>query len=67
MTPHEQALLLRLAAAELTNEPHSIFVLRRMLADLGWTDAGMDAAIRSLRAALSCVSVRQADLFLEAA
>jgi hypothetical protein len=41
MTPREQALILRLAACELTREERSIIVLRRILRDLGWTDAAV--------------------------
>jgi hypothetical protein len=52
MTPREQALLLRLCACELTQETRSIIVLRRILHDLGWTDAAMDAAVVRARAAL---------------
>jgi hypothetical protein len=51
MTPREQALLLRLCACELTQETRSIIVLRRILRDLGWTDAAMDAAVARIRAA----------------
>jgi hypothetical protein len=51
MTPRETALLLRLAAAETTREQRSIIVLRRILRDMGWDDAELDAACLRLRAA----------------
>lgn len=63
MTPREQALLLRLAAAETTDETRSIFVLRKTLESLGWTEAQMDRAVGRVRKALW----RQGELFREAA
>lgn len=57
-TPHEQALLLRLAACTIKDEPQSIFVLRRILRDKGWTDEAMDGAVARVRAAVG-VTVTQ--------
>jgi hypothetical protein len=59
----ENALLLRLLACELTNETRGIVVLRRILHDLGWTDAQIDAARTRVRAVLWV----QAELFERAA
>jgi hypothetical protein len=63
MTPREQALLLRLTAAEVASEVQSVFVLRRILRDLGWTEAAMDACVARVRAAL----YRQASMWERAA
>lgn len=67
MTPREQALILRLAAAEIAGEARSIIVLRRTLADLGWSDAGMTTATTRLRATVGTVRAVQAELFERAA
>lgn len=67
MTKRDQALLLRLAAAELTNESRSIIVLCATLHRLGWTDNGLDEALASLRAALTSVAFRQSAMELDAA
>ncbi len=67
MTPREKALLLRLVAAELTQEDRSIVVIRRTLYDLGWTAAAMDAGVARILASLSGVVLTQAELFERAA
>lgn len=67
MTPREHALLLRLAAAEVANEPQSIRVLRRILRDLGWTDAALDSGVGHVRAAVVGVGMVQAGMFERAA
>jgi hypothetical protein len=59
MTPREQALILRLCAADIADEPRSVIVLRRTLAALGWTDEAMAAALRQARAVLAVVNVGQ--------
>lgn len=59
MTPREQALILRLCAAELTRETRSALVLRQTLTRLGWTDEAMTAAVAQARAVLATVAVRQ--------
>ena len=59
MTPREAALLLRLAACEVRTEPRSAVVLRRILRDLGWSDAALDAAVARLRQALAGVGYVQ--------
>lgn len=61
-TPREQALMLRLAAAEVAGEERSVFVLRRILRDLGWSDAALDAATARVTTAARA-ELRQADLF----
>lgn len=63
MTPREKALLLRLAAAETTQEVRSIVVLRDTLRRLGWTDEAMDAAVLLVRRVLAGVVLTQALLF----
>lgn len=59
MTPREKALLLRLAAAETTQEVRSIVVLRDTLRRLGWTDEAMDAAVVLIRRVLAGVVLTQ--------
>lgn len=59
MTPREHALLLRLVAAELLDEPQSIRVIRRILRDLGWTDAALDAGVARVRAVVVGVGLVQ--------
>lgn len=63
MTPREKALLLRLAAAETTQEVRSIVVLRDTLRRYGWTDEAMDAAVVLVRRVLAGVVLTQAQLF----
>lgn len=63
VTPREKALLLRLAAAETTDEVRSIVALRDTLRRLGWTDAAMDAASALVRRVLAGVVLTQAQLF----
>ena len=63
----EQALLLRLAAAELQHEERSIIVLRRILiGDLGWDAARLDAALAVITKSVLGL-YRQAELFERAA
>lgn len=64
MTPREKALILRLAAIAETGEwgAHN---LQRELRRLGWDDAGMDAAVTRVRAAVRWDVEQQT--FLEAA
>jgi hypothetical protein len=59
MTPREYALLLRLAAATLTQETRSIVVLRRTLGGLGWTDAALDAGVENVTRAVRGVVATQ--------
>lgn len=67
MTAHQQALLLRLAAASITQETRSIIVLQRMLHDLGMSDMEQHAACAALRGALDSIILSQARLFDKAA
>lgn len=53
MTTRETTLILRLAAAEVANEPYSVASLRRILADLGWTAAALDAATARIKSAVA--------------
>jgi hypothetical protein len=55
----EYALLLRLAAAELTQETRSIVVLRRTLGSLGWTEAALDAGVEHVTRAVRGVAATQ--------
>jgi hypothetical protein len=55
----EYALLLRLAAAELTQETRSIVVLRRTLLCLGWTEAALDAGVEHVTRAVRGVVATQ--------
>ena len=66
MTPRERALILRLAAIAETGE-WGAQNLRRILRDLGWTDAAMNTAVARARAVLADVSFTQAELFERAA
>lgn len=66
-TIREQALLLRLAAADVANEAQSRFVLRRTLRDLGWTDAAMDATVERVCAEMRTVRTTPAPMTFEAA
>lgn len=59
------ALILRLAAIQLTQESErGAYNLRRTLADLGWTDPAIDAAVAR---AIKAVMVLEQRSFLEAA
>ena len=53
MTPREQALLLRLLAAEIAGEARSVVVLRHTLADLGWDTARIGRAVAAITKALT--------------
>lgn len=63
MTTYQQALLLRLTAAQLANEEKSIIVLQRRLHDLYMTDLEIGAAVEALRAALQHIALEQAQFF----
>jgi len=67
MTAHQQALLLRLAAASITQEARSIIVLQRLLHELGMSDMEQHAACAALRSALASITLSQACLFDKAA
>ena len=61
----EQALLLRLVAAELQHEERSVIVLRKILEEIGWDAAQIDAAATTITKAVVAL-YRQAS-FLERA
>lgn len=67
MTPREQALILRLCAADLMHEARSVIVLRQTLTRLGWTDEAMTAAVAQAHAVLAVVRVGQERMELEVA
>ena len=66
MTPREQALLLRLVAAEIAGEARSVVVLRHTLAELGWDAARIGRAVGVIQKAMAGLYA-QASFFERAA
>jgi CO/xanthine dehydrogenase FAD-binding subunit len=67
MTSHNQALILRLAAAIADDEPYSVQSLQQLLLAQGWSEAALASAVAKLRQSLIGIAYTQESLFDKAA